>query len=91
MMDDDPGELMERRLAKRVVGSDIIHALMLVGISALGHLRMGNVDFPSVGALLLGSVPGVWVGSKMSAAAHSNCDIVAHLLNSSFCLLIKPI
>jgi uncharacterized protein len=53
---------------KRIVGSDILHALILVGVSALGHLRIGSVDFPLVGTLLIGSVPGVWIGSRMSAA-----------------------
>lgn len=52
---------------RRIVGSDILHALILVGISALGHLGMGSINFPLLGALLVGSIPGVWIGSKMSA------------------------
>jgi uncharacterized membrane protein YfcA len=52
---------------RRIVGSDIVHALFLVGISALGHLGMGSINVPLLGALLIGSIPGVWVGSKMSA------------------------
>lgn len=52
---------------KRIVGSDILHALILVGISALGHLGMGSIDVPLLGALLVGSIPGIWIGSKMSA------------------------
>lgn len=49
---------------KRIVGSDILHALILVGISALGHLGLGSIDVPLLGALLVGSIPGVWLGSK---------------------------
>lgn len=52
---------------RRIVGSDIAHALILVGISALGHLGMGSIDLRLLAALLIGSIPGVWLGSKMSA------------------------
>jgi len=51
---------------RRIVGSDILHALILVGISALGHLGLGSVNFPLLASLLLGSIPGVWLGSRMS-------------------------
>jgi uncharacterized protein len=51
---------------KRIVGSDILHALFLVGVAALGHLGMGSINVPLLGALLIGSIPGVWLGSKMS-------------------------
>jgi len=50
---------------RRIVGSDILNALLLVGVSALGHLGIGGVNFGLLGALLIGSVPGVWIGSKM--------------------------
>lgn len=50
---------------RRIVGSDIVNALLLVGVSALGHLGIGGVDFRLLAALLVGSVPGVWIGSKM--------------------------
>lgn len=52
---------------RRIVGSDILHALFLVGVSALGHLGLGSINVPLLGALLVGSIPGVWIGSKMSA------------------------
>jgi uncharacterized membrane protein YfcA len=52
---------------RRIVGSDILHALVLVGISALGHLGIGSIDVSLLGALLVGSIPGVWIGSRMSA------------------------
>jgi uncharacterized protein len=52
---------------KRIVGSDIAHALILVGVSALGHLGLGSINFPLLGALLIGSLPGVWIGSRMTA------------------------
>jgi uncharacterized protein len=52
---------------RRIVGSDIVHALFLVGVSALGHLGLRSVDVSLLGVLLVGSIPGVWLGSKMSA------------------------
>ncbi|HEY6935871.1 MAG TPA: sulfite exporter TauE/SafE family protein, partial [Terriglobales bacterium] len=52
---------------RRMVGSDIVHALLLVGVSALGHLGMGTINTRLLGALLVGSIPGVWLGSKMTA------------------------
>jgi len=52
---------------RRIVGSDILHALFLVGVSALGHLGIGSINAPLLGGLLVGSLPGVWVGSRMSA------------------------
>jgi len=51
---------------KRLVGSDIFHALFLVGVSAIGHAGLGTINFRLLLGLLLGSVPGVWVGSKLS-------------------------
>lgn len=52
---------------RRIVGSDIVHALVLVGIAALGHLGIGSVNVPLLRALLIGSIPGVWLGSKITA------------------------
>jgi len=52
---------------RRIVGSDIVHALLLLGVSASGHLGMGSINTPLLGGLLIGSIPGVWLGSRMSA------------------------
>jgi uncharacterized protein len=52
---------------RRIVGSDILHALFLVGVSALGHLGIGSINLALLGGLLVGSIPGVWLGSRMSA------------------------
>jgi uncharacterized protein len=51
---------------RRIIGSDIFHALILVGVSALGHAGIGSIDFRLLGGLLLGSLPGVWLGSKLT-------------------------
>jgi uncharacterized protein len=51
---------------KVMVGTDIVHALILTGVTSLLHFRMHNVDVHLVGALLLGSVPGGLLGSYLS-------------------------
>ena len=52
---------------KRVVGTDIFHGVVLVSVAGMGHMFIGNVDYAIAGSLLLGSVPGVIVGSKLTA------------------------
>lgn len=51
---------------KRLVGSDVFHGVLLVGVSALGHWRLGDVNLPLVTGLLIGSVPGVALGSLVA-------------------------
>jgi uncharacterized membrane protein YfcA len=51
---------------KVMVGTDIVHALLLTGVTSLLHFRMHNVDVHLVGALLIGSVPGGLLGSYLS-------------------------
>ena len=51
----------------RLVGTDIAHAIPLTVIAGSGYLWMGNVDLPLLGKLLLGSVPGIIVGSMLAA------------------------
>ena len=55
-----------RLVPRRVVGTDVFHAAILLWAAALAHLVAGNVDFALAGTLLIGSVPGVWVGSHWS-------------------------
>jgi uncharacterized membrane protein YfcA len=52
---------------KKLVGSDIFHALFLVGVSAIGHAGLGTINYKLLAGLLVGSVPGVCIGSKLSA------------------------
>ena len=53
--------------AVRIVGSDVVHAVPLTLVAGIGHWWMGSVDWSLLGALLLGSLPGIWVGSHISA------------------------
>jgi uncharacterized membrane protein YfcA len=51
---------------KVMVGTDIVHAVVLTGVTSFLHFRLGNVDFSLVIALLLGSIPGALLGSHLS-------------------------
>lgn len=51
----------------RLVGSDIAHAVPLTLLAGIGHWWLGDVNFGLVGALLLGSIPGVILGSLWSS------------------------
>ena len=50
-----------------VVGTDLAHAIPLVTVAGLGHLQLGNVDYRLLLGLLAGSIPGIYVGSTVSA------------------------
>jgi uncharacterized membrane protein YfcA len=50
---------------ERLVGTDIAHATLLVGTAAMAHFYLGHVDLALAGQLLVGSVPGVLLGSRL--------------------------
>lgn len=51
---------------KRLVGTDVLHAAVLVSTAAVAHLFLGNADFGVAGLLLIGSIPGVLLGSRLA-------------------------
>ena len=58
-----------RLTPKKVVGTDVFHAAILLWAAGIAHWVSGNVDFVLAGNILLGSVPGVVVGSHFAARA----------------------
>ena len=58
--------LVFRLVPTRVVGTDVFHAAILLWAAAAAHIVSGNVDFGLAATLLIGSVPGVWLGSHWS-------------------------
>jgi uncharacterized membrane protein YfcA len=52
--------------ARRMVGTDMLHAALLLWVAGAGHLVRGNVDLHAIGWLLIGSIPGVLAGSHLS-------------------------
>ena len=52
--------------AKELVGTDIVHGCVLTMAAAWGHVLVGNVDYPLVGSLLIGAIPGILLGGYFS-------------------------
>ena len=52
--------------ARRIVGTDMLHASLLLWVAGAGHLIHGNVDLHAMAWLLVGSIPGVLLGSHYS-------------------------
>lgn len=50
----------------RLVGTEIAHAVPLTLVAGLGHASMGNMDYGLLAQLLMGSLPGIWLGSHMT-------------------------
>lgn len=53
-------------MARRIVGTDIVHAVPLTLVAGMGHASMGHVDTSLLLALLAGSVPGILIGSRIT-------------------------
>jgi uncharacterized protein len=51
--------------ARRIVGTDIFHAAALLWVAGFGYLALGKVDLHAMAWLLVGSIPGVLIGSQV--------------------------
>jgi uncharacterized membrane protein YfcA len=58
--------LYPRVRSVRIVGTDIAHAVPLTLVAGLGHASMGVVNYAMLGSLLLGSIPGIAIGSHVA-------------------------
>ena len=86
--------LIYRLNPHRVVGTDIFHAALLLWVAGLAHVVSGNVDYALMGTILLGSVPGVYIGSRISGrlpAAGLRLALGTVLLAASLGLLTKAV
>ncbi|MFM2059983.1 MAG: hypothetical protein RLY71_4368 [Pseudomonadota bacterium] len=52
--------------AHRIVGTDIAHAVPLTLVAGLGHASLGHVEWALLGSLLIGSLPGIWIGANLT-------------------------
>jgi uncharacterized protein len=59
--------LYPRLPVARIVGSDIAHAVPLTLVAGVGHWFLGSVDWALLGSLLVGSLPGITIGSYVGA------------------------
>jgi uncharacterized membrane protein YfcA len=51
----------------KIVGTDIAHAVPLTLVAGLGHASLGTVDYSLLSVLLIGSIPGIYIGSHLSS------------------------
>ena len=58
--------LYPRLPAQRLVGTDIAHAVPLTLVAGIGHASLGHVDWQLLLALLIGSLPGIWLGAQLT-------------------------
>jgi uncharacterized membrane protein YfcA len=49
----------------RIIAADIAYAVPLTLVAGLGHASIGSVNWPLLGLLLAGSLPGIWLGSRL--------------------------
>jgi uncharacterized protein len=66
----------------RIVGSDVAHAVPLTLVAGLGHVSLGTVDYPLLGTLLIGSIPGIWIGSHLSS------KVAEHWVRTALALIL---
>ncbi|WP_305786595.1 sulfite exporter TauE/SafE family protein [Symbioplanes lichenis] len=79
--------------ANDLVGTDLVQAIPLVLSAAAGHALFGDLQLDLAGAVLLGSIPGVLIGSRISSRAPGGivrAALVIVLLASSLKLLDVP-
>jgi uncharacterized membrane protein YfcA len=57
--------LVFRLTPHRVVGTDVLHAAVLLWTAGLAHWASGNVDLALMANILVGSLPGVWIGTSL--------------------------
>ena len=84
--------LLFRLTPQRVVGTDVFHAAIVLWAAALAHVSAGNVDFGLVGNILIGSIPGVWLGSHWSVRVEPfvlRGTLALVLIGAGLALLIK--
>jgi uncharacterized membrane protein YfcA len=58
--------LYPRLQAHRLVGTDIAHAVPLTLVAGIGHATLGHIDWALLAALLVGSLPGIWLGAQLT-------------------------
>jgi uncharacterized protein len=80
-----------RLSGKQLVGTDLVQAVPLVGSAAIAHFFFGDVQLSLTASLLLGSLPAVYIGARISSRAPDNLirPILAVVLVASALKLLK--
>ena len=69
----------------RIIGSDVVHAVLLTAVAGLGHMSSGNVDFSLLMWLLVGSIPAIMIGTLISS--HMPEKLIRKLLGITLFIL----
>lgn len=69
----------------RIIGSDVVHAVLLTLVAGLGHMTSGNVDFALLLWLLVGSIPAIIVGTLVSSKMPEK--LIRRILGITLCLI----
>ncbi len=59
--------LYTRYKAIKIVATDIAHAVPVTAIAGLGYAHIGTVDYVLLGNLIIGSLPGIYLGTKLGS------------------------
>jgi uncharacterized membrane protein YfcA len=84
--------LIFRLTPQRVVGTDVFHAAVLLWVAGLTHLFFGNIDYTLMLNILIGSLPGVWLGTNLMSrvpTAGLRIGLAIVLFASAFGILQK--
>ena len=84
--------LVFRLTPHRVVGTDVFHAALMLWAAGLAHVVAGNIDYGLMGTILIGSLPGVWIGEHLARripAAALRPALGAVMLGSGLGVLTK--
>jgi len=84
--------LMYPLTTDRIIGTDIFHAMILLVVTAVAQIGVGNVDLWMVASLLMGSIPGVLLGSQLTVKAPTRVlrsILAAVLFLSGLAMLFK--
>jgi uncharacterized protein len=67
---------------QKIAATDIAYAVPLTAVGAIGHAMLGNIDFILLGSLLIGSVPAIWLGVRLSERLNQSVSrgVLASLL-----------
>lgn len=60
--------LFYSRTLPTLVGTDMVHSVMLAFVAGMGHFALGDINFPLLAALLLGSIPSAWCAAQYATS-----------------------
>ncbi|WP_067935467.1 sulfite exporter TauE/SafE family protein [Alicyclobacillus kakegawensis] len=84
--------LLYPMVAAKMVGTDVVQGVLVTAVGALVHFAFGNVDFGLAASILIGSIPGILIGSRLTARIPERAIQAALLVMlgwSSWNLLVK--